>query len=356
MRLSVLLLSFVPLFAQDPTDARGWLQKGVEAFQNANYTEAVRDFERALALEPTFLEARLYLGTAYMQQYIPGAQSADNAALADSAQRAFQRVLDLEPENRVAMASIASLMLNQKRWDDATQWFNRLIATYPDDADSHYSLGFIAWSKWYPAYGEARRKLGMKQADPGPMPNGSIKEDLKARFTTVIEDGLRSLNRALEIKPDYADAMAYINLLIRERADLDDTSSDYQRDIALADQWVDKALATKKRLAEGNLARSTQSAPDRVTVTPGSAAERKVRDVQPVYPPRAREFQLSGTVNLAIIVGKDGKIIDIKLISGHPLLIPAAFEAVKQWEYRPMLLNGNPVEFATEISVSFSLP
>ena len=69
MRLSVLPFAFLPLFAQDPTDSRGWLQKGVQAFQNANYTEAVQDFERSLALEPTFLEARLYLGTAYMQQY-----------------------------------------------------------------------------------------------------------------------------------------------------------------------------------------------------------------------------------------------------------------------------------------------
>jgi TonB family protein len=355
MRLSVLPFAFLPLFAQDPTDSRGWLQKGVQAFQNANYTEAVQDFERSLSLEPTFLEARLYLGTAYMQQYIPGAQSADNAGFADSAQHAFQRVLDLEPENRVAMASIASLMLNRKRWDDATQWFNRLLATYPDDADSHYSLGFIAWSKWYPAYGEARSKVGMKQADPGPLPAGSIKQGLKARFTTVIDDGLRSLNRALEINPNYADAMAYINLLIRERADLDDTSSDYQRDIAVADDWVRKALETKKHLAVGAAQRPAQSAPDRIIVTPGSAAERKIRDVQPVYPQLALEAQISGTVRLAIIVGKDGRIIDIKLVSGHPLLIPAAFEAAKQWEYRPMLLNGNPVEFATEISVNFSL-
>jgi TonB family protein len=361
VRLSVLLLALSPLFAQDPTDSRGWVDQGVQAFRSGNYPEAVQAFERAVALEPGFPAAHLYLGTSYMQQYIPGAQSLENLQFADSAEREFQRVLDLEPQNKLAMQSLASLALNQKKWDAAKQWFNRVIAVDSNDADANYSLGFIAWSQWYPAYGQARASLRMKQEDPGPLPDGSVKQDLKARFTTIIEDGLRSLNRALEINPNYADAMAYINLLIRERADLDDTKAEYERDKAVADEWVDKALATKKRLAGGNAAPqpapqlASSTPPTRIVINGNVAQANKVREVAPVYPPLAREAQITGIVRLNIVIGKDGTVIDIKLISGHPLLIPAAFEAVKQWEYRPTLLNGQPVEVATEISVNFTL-
>ena len=67
----------------------------------------------------------------------------------------------------MAIASIASLYLNQKKWDEAQQWYEKLIAVDPKNAEAYYSLGFIAWSKWYPAYGTARANLGMKQEDPG---------------------------------------------------------------------------------------------------------------------------------------------------------------------------------------------
>src|SRR5690349_9795964 len=98
---------------------------------------------------------------------------------------------------------------------------------------------------------------------------------------------------------------------------------------------------------------TTPPMPSRLTVSAAVAQANKIHDVAPVYP--AFDARVSGTVRLAIVIGKDGKIIDIKLISGHPLLVPAAFEAVKQWEYRPTLLNGQPVEVATEASVNFTL-
>jgi hypothetical protein len=108
----------------------------------------------------------------------------------------------------------------------------------------------IAWSKFYPEYGKARAKLSMKPEDPGPLKDKKVKEELKTQWLPVINEGLRNLDKALEIDKDYDDAMAYENLLIRERADLMDDPEQYKKEIQVADNWVQKALETKKMKAE----------------------------------------------------------------------------------------------------------
>jgi len=84
-------------------------------------------------------------------------------------------------------------------------------------------------------------------------------------------------------------------------------------------------------------------------------AARIVNRVQPVYPPLARQTRISGTVRLHAIIGKDGTIQQLEVMSGHPLLQQNALDAVRQWRYQPTLLNGEPVEVDTTIDVIFSL-
>jgi tetratricopeptide (TPR) repeat protein len=230
--------------------ARDELNKGVQAFKNAQYPVAVEHFKLAVDLDPAFPTARLYLATAYMQQYIPGSESDENMKMAQAAHEQFMKVLEQDPKNEVGIASIASLYLNQKKWDDAQQWYEKLVAINPQNAEAYYSIGFIAWSKWYPEYGKARAELGMKQEDPGPIKNKKVREELKAKFLPVINGGLAALDKALQINPDYDDAMAYENLLIRERADLMETPEQYKKETEIADDWVQRALATKKKKAE----------------------------------------------------------------------------------------------------------
>jgi len=230
--------------------SRDQLNKGVQAFKNAQYAEAVESFKIAVELDPNFPTARLYLATAYMQQYIPGAESPENNRMAQAAHDEFMKVLEQTPNDKVAVASLASLYLNQKKWDEAEKWYQKLAAVDPNSPIPYYSLGFIAWSKWYPEYGKARADLGMKQEDPGPIKDKKVKERLKAQFGPVIDGGLQALDKALQIDPEYDDAMAYENLLIRERADLMDTKDEYEKQIQVADDWVQKALATKKLKAE----------------------------------------------------------------------------------------------------------
>jgi Tfp pilus assembly protein PilF len=230
--------------------SRNEINMGVGAFKNAQYPEAVEHFKKAVEYDPGFTTARLYLATAYYQQYIPGAESPENEQMAKAAFDQFNKVLETDPKNNVALASIASLFLNEKKWDEAEQWYNKELAIDPKNADAYYSLGFIAWSKWYPAYGAARAALGMKQEDPGPIKDKKVKAELKEKFGPVIEGGINNLNKALEVNPEYDDAMAYLNLLIRERADLTDNKEEYDQQIKIANGWVDKALATKKAKEE----------------------------------------------------------------------------------------------------------
>jgi len=84
-------------------------------------------------------------------------------------------------------------------------------------------------------------------------------------------------------------------------------------------------------------------------------AAQLVNRVQPVYPPLARQTRISGTVSLHAIIGKDGAVQQLEVISGHPLLVQSALDAVRQWKYRPTLLEGEPVEVDTTIDVIYSL-
>jgi len=95
--------------------------------------------------------------------------------------------------------------------------------------------------------------------------------------------------------------------------------------------------------------------PKRITIGGNVQSAKLVRQPKPVYPPLAKQARISGTVKLAAVIAKDGSIQDLKVISGHPLLIPAALAAVKQWVYQPTLLNNEPVEVSTQIDVNFTL-
>jgi tetratricopeptide (TPR) repeat protein len=230
--------------------ARDQVNKGVQAFKNAQYPEAVENFKRAVVLDPTFVSARQYLAVAYMLQYIPGADSPENNKMADAAREQFMKVLDQDPKNTTSMSYLASLYLNQKKWAEARQWNEKLVAVDPNNADAYYSLGFITWSEWFPEYGTARANLGMRPDDPGPIKDKKVREELKAKYMPMIQSGLQALDKALQINPEYDDAMAYENLLIREAADLTDSKDEYEKQIKIADNWMQKALDTKKRKAE----------------------------------------------------------------------------------------------------------
>jgi len=243
--------------------ARNELNKGVRAFSAADYATAAERFQAALELDPELNDAKTYGAYAYMMQFIPGGTSPENIAMADKAIAGFNEVLAEKPNDKLATTLLASLYFNMKDFPKAEEWHRKRIKILEDEAaaspdkivdpaasESYYTIGVIKWTDSYTPRLAARAELGMKPEDPGPIKDAEKRQELATELVPKINDGLQALERALEINPDYADAMAYLNLLYRERADLQDTQEAYEADLAKADEWVQKSLETRKRLAE----------------------------------------------------------------------------------------------------------
>jgi tetratricopeptide (TPR) repeat protein len=247
--------------------SRDRINRGIQSYKGARYADAVEFFKEAVELDPSNVNGRLYLATAYMSQYIPGAESPDNMQLAKQAKEEFTKVLENHPNDTTALASLASLSYQQaqgmpdleqklKKLDEAKEWYLKLIAADPQSKEGFYSLAVIDWVKWYAAWMKARADMGMKPEEPGPLKDKKAKAELKEKYAAVVDDGMKNLDRALQIDKDYDDAMAYMNLLIREKADLDETPEQYKADVERADVWVQKALETKKMKAAKEAAKA----------------------------------------------------------------------------------------------------
>ena len=243
--------------------ARNELNKGVTAFSAADYQTAAQRFETALELDPSLTDASNYRAYAYMMQFVPGGESAENMKMAEEAIRGFKGVLETNPENELAVGALASLYFNMKDFKEAEHWHRRRVeileakaAKTPGApvsnlaAESYYTIGVIKWTQSYEPRLKVRADLGMKPEDPGPIKDEAKRKELAQTTLPIIDDGVQALTNALKVNPNYADAMAYLNLLNRERADLADSAEEYEQYLAKADEWVQQTLATKKRLAE----------------------------------------------------------------------------------------------------------
>ena len=94
-----------------------------------------------------------------------------------------------------------------------------------------YTLGVIAWGKAYPVRGEARAKLSMKPEDPGPLKDKKVRAEVREKNFTMVQDGLKQLEAAVKVDPDYDDAYAYLNLMHRELADISDNPEEYKKEL-----------------------------------------------------------------------------------------------------------------------------
>jgi hypothetical protein len=247
--------------------ARNELNKGVQAFTAADYPTAVTRFTNALELDPSLTDAKAYRSYAYMNQFYPGSVEPENLKLAEQAIDGFQEVLEVDPNNMLAISSMASLYFNMKDFDKAEEWHRKRIdlamaQTPPDPgaADSYYTIGVIKWTDSYQPRLDARTEMGMQATEPGPLKDADKRKELAATAIPTIDSGLEALNNALKVNPDYADAMIYLNLLERERADFAETKEEYDQHLAEANKWVDKALETKRRLAEEGTTEQFQTA------------------------------------------------------------------------------------------------
>ncbi len=257
LTLAVVALALSSSMGCNKLRARDQLNKGVSAYKNAHYEEAINHFQQAVELDPSLLNARMYLATAYAQQYIPAVDSPDNVRMAQQAIEQYQKVLDSNParEQKVNSAKgIAYLYLNMKKFDDAKKYYRMASDVDPNDAEPYYSVGVIDWTASYQPRMEERAKLGIKPEENLNAKNKDQKkvcEELKQKNMPSISEGIDTLNKAIQLRQDYDDAMAYMNLMFREKADVEcDDPAARAEDLKTADAWVDKTLATKKAKAE----------------------------------------------------------------------------------------------------------
>jgi tetratricopeptide (TPR) repeat protein len=229
--------------------ARDQLNKGVQSYKNARYEDAIAHFQKAVALDPKLLNARLYLATAYAQRYVPGADTPENNQIGQQAIDEYKKVLQVDHRNINSIKGIASLYFNMKKFDQAKEYHEKAKQLDPNDPEEYYSIAVIDWTQSYAPRQEERAKLGLKADEP--LKDKKVCEALRDRNLSKVNEGLQNLKKALELRPDYDDAMAYTNLLYREKADLECGNPDARMaDLKTADEWVDKTMATKKAKAE----------------------------------------------------------------------------------------------------------
>lgn len=240
--------------------ARDLLNKGVNAFKNGQYDTAVEDFKQARDLDPNLLVARLYLATAYASQYIPGAPSDQNKKLGEEAVAEFKDVLQLDPSNLTAIDGIGSMLFqmagtpfNAQMFEDSKTYHQKHIQLKPDDPEPYYWIGVIDWTLAFRANGEMRKdyntkNIGKQLKDDAPLP-AALRTDYTSKYGTMVDEGITNLKKAIEIRPDYDDAMAYLNLLYRRKADMVESAEERDNLEKQADALVDQVKEIKQKRA-----------------------------------------------------------------------------------------------------------
>jgi tetratricopeptide (TPR) repeat protein len=246
--LLVLSTSFV--FArQQAADDSPELVLGIEAYKGAKYSEATQHFERAVASEPTNVKAHLYLANSYAEQFIPGSGDPNNMQLGNVAVEQYKKVLELDSENLEAVKGLAQLYFNMKELEQATEVNRRAIEIDPKDPEPYYFIAVIDWTRTYQPRMKQRAKLKLRTEQPMIFAQEcwTVRQ---ANWERVVE-GFDMLRKAIDLRPHYDDAMAYMNLMYRERADIDCGDPKARAyDLTMADKWVDMTLAIKKQKAE----------------------------------------------------------------------------------------------------------
>lgn len=255
-RFPVLAAAALALFAFSTgcnrLQARDHLNKGVQSYKVGKFEEAIGHFQKAVQLDPSLPMAKLYLATAYAQQVVPDLNTPDNVKIAQQAIDNYKEVLQKDPKDLNSLKGVASLYFNIQKYDEAKDWQKKVIEADPKDAEAAYTIGVIDWSV---AHKNVLKEFGPKGLNDDGLGNAKMPKDVCATLQKengpLVDEGLRYLNQAVEIKPNYDDAMAYLNLTYRRKADLN-CGNDAARkdDVQKADDWRNKAMGTRKQNEE----------------------------------------------------------------------------------------------------------
>jgi tetratricopeptide (TPR) repeat protein len=244
-----LLLAVLPLSGCGfirKLQSRDNLNKGVKAFTDQKYDAAAQFFQKSIDLDPDFPEdvPRMYLATAYMLQFVPGSMDPKSEQMGEKAIETFAEVVDRSEAsgkpNINAMLAIASLTYQMNKTDQTKDWCNRVLKIVPQTEEENNSKA------------EAHYRIAVIDFDTVNEETGTLGENIeflepedKEKLQGLIEDGLDHLEKAIELKPDYFDAMMYQNLLWREKAKMEENEEEKLKLINQADIAYNKSIQLK---------------------------------------------------------------------------------------------------------------
>jgi tetratricopeptide (TPR) repeat protein len=257
--LAALLIFTAGVSGCNKLKARDLLNKGVNAFKAGQSDTAIEDFKRAKELDPNLMMAQVYLATAYASLYIPGAPSPENKARGEQAINEFKAILQVDPNNLTAIDGIGSLVYqmagtptyNEKGFEESKTYHQRHIQIKPDDPEPYYWIGVIDWNEAYHTNLEMRldyNKNNIKKQihEDQPLP-ASVRTEYAAKFGPLVDEGIVDLQKAISLKPDYDDAMAYLSLLYRRKADMVESSDERASLQKQAEDLLDKIKEIKQK-------------------------------------------------------------------------------------------------------------
>jgi TonB family protein len=369
--------------------------------------------------------ASLCLAAAFAEHYIPGFESPENVRFAEQVVQESQKVLESDPKNAESAALIAGMYMSMRKQNEARRWYQRQLEVEPSSYRAHYALGVMDWQEAYNSRAMVKAQQGVPPEEP--LKDRRVQRKLCAKNLPLADASIRQFSRAMELRTDYYEAMAYLSLVYRERAECAAEQPARAADVREADQWwIRSEEARRKRFADEPVApkasppkeacedlptpaayrlsafteamseppppppppppggyrmphptavtatlkgmpseppptptvtsqQPPRPAAKRVRVPATAQQARLVKRAEPAYPPLAKHAGIQDTVRLEMIVLSDGSVGWLKLLSGHPLLVHAATDAVRQWRYQPAVEVGQAVEVETTVEVKFSL-
>ena len=228
--------------------ARDQLNKGVEAYKSARYEEAIGHFQKATELDPSLPMAKSYLATALAQNVVPGLSTPENLKNAQQAISIFQEVLAKEPNDVNSLKQIAAIYFSIKKFDEAKDFQKKVLAVDPKDPEAAYTIGVIDWTLAHENTLKALASVNMNDDGEGNVKAPKkVLQQIKEENTPLVTEGLQYLNQALANRSNYDDAMSYLNLTYRRKADVDYADpAAVKADVASAKEWSSKAMGTRK--------------------------------------------------------------------------------------------------------------
>ncbi len=218
--------------------ARDQLNKGVSAYNLKDYDNAAQMFSKAIELDPSLTTARLYLAQTYAVQFVPQLPSPENMKKGETAIGYYEEVLKHDPKNVNAMASIANIYVGMDENGKAKDWQRKRLEVDPTNPEPLYGIGTIDWKLSYAKTGQTGENAA------------NLTDEERAEVNGLVDEGIDALKKAMELRPEYTDAMQYLNLLYREKAKLTTDEAQKNEWLREADRLALQALKLQRQHEE----------------------------------------------------------------------------------------------------------